>query len=66
MEVLMKKSLFWAAVAMALVSCSAREEMPAGSVPEEGRGYKVLTIQAECGGNPDIVRWRKNLRVERR
>lgn len=38
----MKRTLFWAAIAMALVSCSVREEMPAETVPE----VKVLTIQA--------------------
>ena len=38
----MKRTLFWAAIALALVSCSVREEMPAESVPE----VKVLTIQA--------------------
>ena len=38
----MKRLLFWAATALALVSCSVREEMPAESVPE----VKVLTIEA--------------------
>ena len=43
----MKRALFWAAVALAFVSCSMKEEVPAEPVPEEG--YKVLTIQAAKG-----------------
>ena len=39
----MKRCLFWAAVAMALVSCSVKEEVPADPTPV---GFKVLTIQA--------------------
>ena len=38
----MKRFLYWAAIGMALVSCSAREEMPAESFPD----VKVLTIEA--------------------
>ena len=39
----MKRCLFWAAIAMALVSCSVKEEVPADPTPV---GFKVLTIQA--------------------
>lgn len=39
----MKRCLFWAAVAMALVSCTAKEEVPAEPTPG---GFKVLSIQA--------------------
>ena len=40
----MKRYLFWAAMGMALVSCSVKEEISTEPVSEEG--FKVLTIQA--------------------
>ena len=42
----MKRSLFWAAVALSLVSCSVKENVPESPDPSEENGYKVLTLRA--------------------
>ena len=42
----MKRSLFWTAVALTLVSCSVKENVPESPDPVEENGYKVLTLRA--------------------
>ena len=42
----MKRSLLWTAIALALVSCSVKENVPESPETVEETGYKVLTLRA--------------------